>query len=378
MVESVLRRAGYRTGLFTSPHLIDFNERIRVEGRPVSEEVLRHAAAAFGHVVESENPAFFELATAVAFRIFAEREIDIAVVEVGLGGRLDATNVIDPLATAVTNIGLDHSDLLGGTHDAVAREKAGIAKPGIGFLTTETDESVRATLCARAEALGGRPASYDRSEIEWIEGGPNARPRARVRQTRWGALEFEPALRGQHQALNVLLAIRLLETLPEGFVLSAADVVQGLEATRWPGRLDLRVRSGHPWLFDIAHNPEGARSLASSLDGFGLPQPCTLLFAVLADKDWMSMLPALSPKVEHVVLCEPPSVPPSRRWNPFVAQDWLREELGREVVLEADFGRAVDLAGAGAGSCLVTGSVHTVGDTFHALGIEPFPAMADD
>ena len=378
MVESVLRSAGYRTGLFTSPHLIDFNERIRVEGRPAPETILRDAASAFAAVVESENPAFFELAAAVAFRVFAEQQIDIAVVEVGLGGRLDATNVIDPLAVAVTNIGLDHSALLGNTHEAVAREKAGIAKPGIDFLTTETDAAVRATLCARAEALGARPASFGPAEIVWVEGGPSRGPRARVGETRWGPLEFVPALRGRHQALNTLLAIRLLERLPERFALTAETVVRGLEATRWPGRLDLRVREGRPWLFDIAHNPEGAVSLADSLGGFGLPRPCTLLFAVLADKEWRSMLPALAPHVERIVLCQPPSVPPSRRWNPMHAWEWIRETLGRDALLEPDFARAVALAGEGEGSCLVTGSVHTVGDTFDQMGIRPFPAADED
>ncbi len=371
MVDSVLRTAGLEVGLYTSPHLVRFNERIRVSGVPVTDDVLARTARGLASAVDEVNPAFFELATAVALSAFRDAHVDVAVMEVGLGGRLDATNVVQPLVTAVTNIGLDHSDLLGETYASVAREKAGIAKPDVPFLTTEADPEVRRVLCERAEALGGLHKTFQRDQIRWVE-QDGAFPQVEIPDTRWGPLRFRAPLRGGHQALNVLLATRMLECAPEAWGLSGQIVQEGFACASWPGRLDFRTARDRTWLFDIAHNPEGTQSLLDALPILAVDPPLTLLFGVLADKNWRSMLRVLAPVLGRVVLCEPPSVPPSRRWNPAEALAWL-EDRGIDAVWDPDFAGAVDRVAGGEGPLLVTGSVHTVGDAFVELGIEPFP-----
>src|SRR5688500_2691643 len=208
VAESVLRAAGLRTGLYTSPHLTSFRERVRVNGAPISEAALLASANRLWPSIEREAPSFFEATTAIAFDAFARAGVDVGVVEVGLGGRLDATTVVAPEVAVVTHVTIDHVDFLGSDPAGIAREKAGIAKPGVPFLTAEPDDALFAVMAEEAEKVGAvihRMA--DRAEIvEHGIGGTRFRAR-----TLWGDVDALLPLAGAHQATNALLALRALE-----------------------------------------------------------------------------------------------------------------------------------------------------------------------
>ena len=230
---SVLRTAGHRTGLYTSPHLCTFRERIRIDGVPVSEAVLMDAARRLWPAVEAEQPSFFEATTALAFLVLAEAGVEVAVVEVGLGGRLDATNVIRPEVAVVTNVALDHVQFLGPTLESVATEKAGIFKPGVPALTGELDPIPLAV-------LQGVAARVD-APFQWLAPGAVEIVAASVEGTRFrvDGLELFTPLVGPHQAGNAALAVRALAVLPADLRPSMDEVRTGVAAVRWPGRLQV-------------------------------------------------------------------------------------------------------------------------------------------
>ncbi|MEZ4414242.1 MAG: Mur ligase family protein [Gemmatimonadota bacterium] len=380
MVASALSAAGHRVGLYTSPHLVRFNERIQVDGRPVADDVLARVADGFASVVDEVDPAFFELSTALAFKTFQELGVEIAVVEVGLGGRLDATNVLDPLAVGVTNVGLDHREYLGDTLESVAREKAGIAKRDTVFLTTASVPAVRSVLSARAEALGARVRILEPGELT-VRSGEPLQLRAVLEESRWGSVELDLPLAGAHQALNLLLALRLLEALPDRWCPARHALVRGIHQTRWPGRLDLRRHDGSAWIFDIAHNPEGIEALARSLPDLGLELPLRAVVGILGDKDWRSMLEGLAPLAQRLFLTQPPSAG-GRRWNLEEVAGWVATRPWADrVEVAPEFTELLSSPHLRGGTALVTGSAHTVGDAFAVLGFEPFsewPAAPSD
>ncbi len=369
----VLREAGLRTGLYTSPHLCDFRERIQVDGRPIERETMTRVAADLHVAVDRIGPTFFEATTALAFGVFADREVDIAVVEVGLGGRLDATNVIVPLVTCITNVSLDHADYLGPTVEDIAREKAGIMKPGIPIHTSETDGRVLRILRDRAT----------RAETPFFVLDPlrdlrdlelsTSRTSFRMSSDAWGDLELSVPLAGGHQATNAALAARALESLPEKLRPTRRAVVRGLAEVSWPGRVQLVSQSGVTWVFDVAHNVAGMETLATTLRSLGLPRPIVVLAGILGDKDWGGMLPGLLAVVDATVLTQPPSAPGERRWNPGQVAAALAPRFTLEV--EADFGSALARVAerAEGGTAVVTGSCHTVGSALDELCIQPFP-----
>ena len=373
MCAGVLRDAGLRTGLYTSPHLCDFRERIQVDGRPVEHQTMTRVAADLHAAVDRIGPTFFEATTALAFGVFADREVDIAVVEVGLGGRLDATNVIVPLVTCITNVSLDHADYLGPTVEDIVREKAGIIKPGIPIHTSETGGPVLRILrdrATRAEApffvldpLG------DLRDLELSM----ARTSFRMSSDAWGDLGLSVPLAGRHQATNAALAARALESLPEKLRPARRAVVRGLAGVSWPGRVQLVRRSGVTWVFDVAHNVAGMETLATTLRSIGLARPIVVLAGILGDKDWGGMLPGLLATADAAVLTQPPSAPGERRWNPGRVAATLAPRFTLEV--EADFGSALARVAeqAKGGTAVVTGSCHTVGSALDELCIQPVP-----
>ncbi|HUG41453.1 MAG TPA: folylpolyglutamate synthase/dihydrofolate synthase family protein [Longimicrobiales bacterium] len=368
MTEAALRRAGARTGLYTSPHLVDFRERIQIGGRPIAEAALLDAARLLWPAIEEEAPSFFEATTVIAFLALARAGADIVVTEVGMGGRLDATNVVAPVVTAITNVAWDHAQYLGGDLATIAGEKAGIAKPGVPLVTAETDPGVLGVLRARCSAAG--------APLHVV-----APPAARVDRrgtgvdldTAWGPLALRVPLAGRHQAANLALAVRVLELLPAGLRPDRASVEEGLATTRWPGRLQVARVGDADWVLDVAHNAAGVESLVAALPDLRLARPLVALVGVLGDKDWGRMLPPLFALADEVILAEPPSAPAERRWKPEAVLDALGAgERGRVV---RPFPAAVrEAATAGArGTVLCTGSVHTVGDALLELGIAPFP-----
>lgn len=350
LIAGALEAGGWRVGLYTSPHLISFRERIRVNGVSISEAAVSAWTAHLRPTIEATGATFFEVTTAIAFADFAAREVDIAVVEVGLGGRLDSTNVITPLASVVTHIALDHQKYLGESLDQIAREKAGIAKPGVPFVIGEPrSELVEVLLRAGAEQVG--PAGEFRPVIV----PPDAV---------WDA---PLGLLGTHQRRNAAVAAAVLEWLPEPFRPPTAVRDAAFARARVPGRLDRRGR----WLFDVAHNPDGMGALVEALGVLPLRRPVRALVSILGDKAWPEMLVALDRVIDEGILTIAPTAA-GRGWDTGWLERWLadpdRPRAQARWRLEPDFALALAEVQAGEGTILVTGSFHTVGDVMHAMG----------
>ncbi len=373
MCAAVLREAGLRTGLYTSPHLCDFRERVQIDGRPAPRETMTRVANQLHATVDRIGPTFFEATTALAFGVFADRNVDVAVVEVGLGGRLDATNVIVPEVTCITNVSLDHADYLGATVEEIAREKAGIIKPGVPLHTSETGRPVLRLLRDRAKQVGAPLFALDPGgDVRDLELS-GTRTSFRMSSAAWGELELSVPLAGEHQAANAALAVRALESLPAELRPARQAVVRGLSGVSWPGRVQLVTRGGVTWVFDVAHNVAGMETLAATLWSLGPPRPLVVLSGILGDKDWGGMLPGLLSIADAAVLTQPPSAPGGRKWRPGRVAAALAPRFSIEV--EEDFARALGWVAerANGGTAVVTGSCHTVGSALDELGIRPFP-----
>lgn len=369
-VGSVLQVAGYKTGCYTSPHLCSFRERMLVSGQPLGEEtILAYAADVLGPVQEF-GLTFFEAITVLAMYAFAREGVDFGVMEVGLGGRLDATNVVRPEVTAVTNVAMDHAEYLGSTVEAIAREKAGIMKAGVPFVTAEprpeTVELFR-TLAADVGAPFHRVSDADLRDVcVSVEETTLTAP-----SERWGDVALRTPLVGHHQASNAALALAIVERLDGRFRPTLDAVVEGVGVVRYHGRDEVQTVGDTTFLFDVAHNTAGIRSLVDTIDRLDLPGPLVALVGVLGDKDWHEMLPALLSRVESAVLTQPPSAPEGRRWDPLEAAAVV--EGLTEVRVIDDFVSALDFARlqAGRGTVVATGSVHTVGSAMSLLGLDP-------
>lgn len=322
---AILREAGHRVGLYTSPHLVSVLERFQVDGRPMGEAPFTAWVRRLEPVALEHNASFFEITTAIAFADFAARGVEIAVVEVGLGGRLDSTNVIEPVAAGVTRIALEHTEYLGPTLEHIAREKAGIAKPGIPFLTTEQDPGL----------------------LEVMRSAAGSRQPATVPVTL--ALGFDLGLGGPHQMANASLALALARALPHRWRPDDGAERTGLASARIPGRFDRRGR----YLFDVAHNPDGMQALVAAMASANLPRPISAIVATLKDKDQAAMLDLLRPAVDDLIVTRAPSAP----------EDRVRDS-GVELKVALDQVPPT-------GTVLVTGSFHTVGDAMKLLGIDP-------
>lgn len=371
LCESALRAAhpGLTVGLYTSPHLVSFAERIRIGGRAVDAALLAEAEARLRPAIERTGATFFEATTALAFLCFAEAGVDVAVVEVGLGGRLDSTNVIDPLATAVTNVARDHVEYLGDSLEQIAWEKAGIFKPGVPALIGEAVPGPLEVLRRRAAEAGAPLAVLDEvarvSEVEVsLEG-----TRFRLDSDRWGSHDVRIPLIGAHQARNAAFAAELLGLLPDDLRLAWEAIESGFADVRWAGRMQVVRQRGGTWIFDVAHNPAGVAALVDTLDGLDLPRPLVLLAAILSDKEWDEMLPPLLQRADAAILTIAPTAPESRRWDPGHVASSIQATIPVRVIpdLRDALMRAETLAPHG--TVLVTGSVHTVGDALAEMEI---------
>lgn len=356
LVASALEARGFRVGLYTSPHLMSFRERIQVNAVPISEAAVAAWTAQLRPVIESVNATFFEATTAIAFADFAAREVDIAVIEVGLGGRLDSTNVLTPLVSAVTHIALDHQRYLGDTLELIAAEKAGIAKHGVPFIIGEPKLALVRVLLAAGDA-----------DIKAHDPAGRFLPIVLDPEGEWGG---ELGLRGPHQRRNGAVAAAVLRALPEPFKPSDQDIAAGFASASLPGRLDQRGR----WLFDVAHNPDGMAALVAALIETPPPGPVHALVSILGDKAWPEMLVALDRVVDFGVLTVAPSAD-TRRWDLGWLERWLadpaRPPAHARWRLVPDFHHALREVETGAGTVLVTGSFHTVADVLEARGLSP-------
>jgi dihydrofolate synthase/folylpolyglutamate synthase len=315
---SILTASGARAGLYTSPHLERVNERIRIGGSEISDDAFARLYFRVHDVAQQlvrdrrlpQLPSFFELLTAQAFLYFAESKIDLSVLEVGMGGRLDATNVVSPLLSIITDISLDHTEWLGTTLAAIAREKAGILRPSGTLITLPQLPEVNLVLTESAAALAVRV--IDASSFLPPAGatGPY------LVNAHGAVVKVDSPLTGAHQQRNIALAIAAAVelaaadaqlALPRGLSISPASIAAGIRQTRWPGRLELiqqgNIASGGiAWILDVAHNPAGASALRSGLTNFlSEKRPRRLIFSCLRDKPLAEMAQILFPLFEQVI-----------------------------------------------------------------------------
>ncbi len=356
LVAAALREAGWRVGLYTSPHLVSFRERMLVDGEPIGEAAVAMWTDRLAPLIRKRGATFFEATTAMAFADFAARGAEIGVVEVGLGGRLDSTNVIRPVVSAVTKIELDHMKYLGDTLEKIACEKAAIAKPGAPFVIGETRPEIVDTLRREAKCFIRKVDRQSGADIrvvpaDYVWPGPLA-------------------LLGRHQRRNAGVAHGILMALPHPYRPTPDRIAAGFASARIPGRLDRHGR----WIFDVAHNPDGMRALVAALRELDVPRPLHALVSILGDKEWAEMLVQLDEIIDRGVLTLAPTAA-SRGWDVDWLGRWLRDPSRPPAKaawsLIPDFGQAIQAVQEGAGTMLVTGSFHTVGDVMRELSIGP-------
>jgi len=346
----------------------------------VQADTLVEVADAIRPVIVERELTFFEAMTVLGFVLFRALDVEVQVVEVGLGGRLDATNVVDPAVSLLTNVANDHAEFLGETVREIAGEKAGILKEGVPAFTTAVDPEVLEVFRARAGEIGTVLTELDPTTSVVDLEMDVAHDEFTLRSTPWGDLRLETPLVGVHQATNVLLAVHGVGALPDPLRPDAEAVREGVSSVRWPGRDDVERREDGTWLFDVAHNAAGIHSLAAVLDRLSLARPRVALVGVLGDKDWRAMLPPLLERVDSAVLTKPPTAPTERQWDPREALEALgsiRDEIEIRVVEGFEDALSAARREAGDGTVVVTGSCHTVGDAMAALGRVPFPPAAE-
>jgi dihydrofolate synthase/folylpolyglutamate synthase len=351
MADTALLAAGHRSARYTSPHLERLEERFVIGGREIGADRLEAAAARVRDAAErllrsgalEAPPTFFECTTAVAFDLFREAAVDVAVLEVGLGGRLDATNVVTPIAAAIVSIDFDHQAQLGDTLASIAAEKAGIVKPGVpvvcGAIAGEAMQVIE-----RIAADAGAPV---------VRAGDDPALAARV-------AELPVSLPGEHQRANAAVALRLLETIDadprHGIRVPETARLAGLATATWPGRLETRAFEGGPILLDAAHNPAGARALASYLTTWA-PGGVTLVFGAMKDKSVAGMLRALAPLVKTVIC----TTAPTARAMPAAELVPIAAALGMDAEAVDDPLAAIRRARARREPIVVAGSIFLIG-----------------
>jgi dihydrofolate synthase/folylpolyglutamate synthase len=367
--EALLRARGLVVGRYTSPHLVDFRERVTVNGRPIFEKEVLEFLKHWIPTAEEMGATFFEVTTALAFDWLARQEVDIAVIETGLGGRLDSTNVLTPRVTTVTSIGLDHTDLLGDTLEAIAREKAGIFKPMVPAVIGEPTPEIRELLAKCAKDTEAKPVTvldehYEIANVEVSSSGTSFSLRHGTDDQ-----HLTTPLLGAHQARNTATAIATLAAMGSEYLPRPAEIANALSKVFLPGRFQ---RTGKI-IFDVAHNPDGARTIAETIRAVNPPSPRTALVAVLADKDWRGIIRELAPAVDRFVFTTAPSAPDERKWDPAEAATFAKAQ-GFRADLEPDLDVAIVRGQENSETLLITGSFHTVGDAMSRLQVSPFAA----
>jgi dihydrofolate synthase / folylpolyglutamate synthase len=384
---SILRASGFKAGLYTSPHLVRINERVRVDGRAMTDNdfALLHDVVdrtAERLVEEGElpwHPSFFEMLTAIAFEHFARSRVEIAVLEVGMGGRLDATNVVEPLISVITDISLDHQKFLGETIPEIAREKAGIIRSGGVVVTLPQTPQANDVIGNTILSLGATgvnavpyvppvsPASAD--YLSRGESGPVQRYPLQVMDRE---ILVETPLIGRHQLRNVALAIAAaVELGKQGFKITAESIEQGIRSTRWPGRFQVErfAANGPEYVFDVAHNPAGVWALRSALSAVYGDRQLIVIFGVLRDKAIREMTEVLFPAASHVIATRPENPRSATTAEIREAASRTSTELEDASDIAAALRRARALASP-QDVILVSGSIYVVGEAMRILGVE--------
>ncbi len=387
---TILRASGLKTALYTSPHLVRINERIGVNGEPISDDQFAELHGEVDRVAERLverrelpwHPSFFEMMTAIAFAHFARERVDIAVLEVGMGGRLDATNVVEPLVSVIADISLDHQKFLGNTVGEIAREKAGIIRPR-GVVVTlpqqpEANDVIGNTIldldakgvCAVPYVPPVSPAS---TELRVPRTEPDKLPRYRYPLHVMGRqILVESPLVGRHQLRNLALAIATAEELSkQGFhAITAESIEQGVRETRWPGRFQVIPRHGG-WpeiVFDVAHNPAGAWALRSALSERYEGRALIFVFGAMRDKAIAEMTEILFPLAERVIATRPENPRAASPEDIRAAASRTGTEIELIAEVHSALERAKEIAGTAA-VIVVTGSIYLVGEAMSFLGV---------
>ena len=389
---SILRASGLKAGLYTSPHLVRINERIRVNGEEIADDDFASVQGAVDRVAEKLvdgaelpwHPSFFEMMTAIAFEHFARERVDLAALEVGMGGRLDATNVVEPRVSVITDIALDHQKYLGDTVGEIAREKVGIIRPGGAVVTLPQQPEANDVIGNAILELGARavnavpyvppvsPASSEYLVPSTEQGNPRYVYRYPL-QVLGEQILVETPLVGRHQLRNVALAIAAAAELnQQGFSgITAKSIESGIRETRWPGRFQVvAARPGWPeMLIDVAHNPAGAWALRSALSERYEDRPLIFVFGAMRDKAISEMAEILFPLADRVIATRPEN---PRAASPEEIQQ-AAVRTGVEIEAVGDVQRAVERARvlASAGTVVVvTGSIYLVGEVMRSIGAE--------
>ena len=329
MLHCILSRAGYRTALYTSPHLVSFTERIRLDGDEIAQdEVVTIAEEIWQKTAAADVPlTFFEFNTVMAFVYFARRHADVAVIEVGLGGRLDATNVITPIVSAITTISKDHEAYLGPDELSIAREKAGIIKPQIPVVIGKVTAEVSALLGNIARARQSLAYSLGVDFSFFLK--PDRL--FDYRGIKHYFLNLEVGLRGRHQRANASVALATLELISERFPVNEVTLREGLRNVSWPGRLDVMLERPTV-ILDGAHNPEGVKALVDDLKDMRQGRNIRLLFATMADKEWDLMLRTLATAVDEVIFTK---VDMERSADPQMLAEKLSKPIPHRIISDS-------------------------------------------
>jgi len=389
---SILRASGLKTGLYTSPHLVRINERIRVNGEEISDDHFANLHGEVDRVAERlvrrgelpRHPSFFEMMTAIAFEYFARERVELAVLEVGMGGRLDATNVVEPQLSVITDISLDHQKFLGDTVREIAREKVGIIRTGGVVVALPQQPEANDVIGNTILELGARavnvvpyvppvsPASTDYLVTRTAEGNAGFLYRYPL-QVLGEEILVETQLVGRHQLRNVALAIAAaVELNQQGFNgITAKGIERGIRETRWPGRFQvIAARAGWPEMaLDVAHNPAGAWALRSALSERYEDRPLIFVFAAMRDKAISEMAEILFPLAERVIATRPenPRAASPEEIQQAAARTGVEVEAVEDV--RSALERAQALAKAGT-VVVVTGSIYLVGEVMRSMGAE--------
>jgi dihydrofolate synthase / folylpolyglutamate synthase len=389
-LSAILRVAGYKTALYSSPHLVTINERIRVNGETVSDaefgEIYDRVEKTAQELLHASklpwHPSFFEMLTVMAFEYFASVGVDIAVLEVGMGGRLDATNVVDPLVSVIADISLDHQAYLGNTVAEIAQEKAGIIRRN-GVVVTLPQHPQANDVIGHAilekNAHGVSAANYvppvSPGAAIYLAGRAAAMPgRSRYPLAVMGEeIEVDSPLAGRHQLRNIALAIATAEELGQfGFKVTPKQVEQGIRETHWPGRFQVLPPSAathqHEMVLDVAHNPAGAWALRSALSETFAGRELTLVFAALRDKAIQEIADVLFPIAEQVVLTQVRNPRAATTAELVQAGSRTGATLYTEDTVAAALAKAQEVSKAD-GVIVVTGSIFLVGETMAEMGI---------
>jgi dihydrofolate synthase/folylpolyglutamate synthase len=388
---SILQTAGLRTGLYTSPHLVRINERIRINGENIDDEkfALLHdmvERTAERLIEEGElpwHPSFFEMLTAMAFEHFATSKLDIAVLEVGMGGRLDATNVVDPRVSVITDISLDHEKFLGNTVAEIAREKAGIIRAGSVVVTlpqtpVANDVIGNAILEQNATAVSAvpyvppvSPASPRYFESIPADAGRENHVSRYPLQVMGKQILVETPLIGRHQLRNIALAIAAAEELSkQGFPVTADAIEKGIRNTRWPGRFQIVPphNSEPEYVFDVAHNPAGAWALRSTLSNSYEDRRLIFVFGAMRDKAIAEMCEILFPLAERIIATQADNPRSATAQEIRAAAHRTHAEIELSPDVPSSLARAKEIAGKD-GIIVITGSIYVVGEAMRALGV---------